>query len=90
VLVMLSELANAAEPRIRLIETFSTNQVVIHYDPEPSSKTSMYVLQASTNLSSTNWSNIQTGYNFPFPFPYHVYDSRTNTARFYRLRVTTP
>jgi hypothetical protein len=76
----------AADPRINYITTFGTNQVLIHFDTEANST---YILQYSTNVLSTNWSNIYTGYNYPFSSHYVVPDTRTNKSRFYRLRVTT-
>jgi len=87
VLVLIFAIAHAAEPKIRLIETAGTNQVVIHYDTEANRT---YVLQYTSNALSTNWSNLHTGYNYPFPFQYHITNTSANPSRFYRLRVTTP
>jgi hypothetical protein len=70
-----------------MIEKFSTSQVLIHFDTEAGRT---YYLQYSSSLESTNWSNLYTGFNYPFPNHYIVPDTRTNSARFYRLRVTTP
>ena len=87
-LVLLFAVAHSAEPKIRLIEKFGTHQVVIHYDTEANRT---YVLQYTSNALSTNWSNLQTGFNFPFVWQWHVTnDIGTNPSRFYRLRVSTP
>ena len=75
------------DPRIDYIELYGTNQVQIHYGTE-AGKT--YVLQFANDVASTNWSNIHTGFNFPFSNYWHVLDYRTNKSRVYRLRVSTP
>src|SRR5260370_40318252 len=77
------------QPRIEFIETFSTNQVRIHYGTPPNHS---YVLQRIDVLSSngvvlTNWSNMHTGFAFPFTNHYIIPDTRTNQTRFYRLKV---
>ena len=92
--VMAATSANGEEPRIDLIERFGTNQVSIHIDTEANRT---YYLQyintfpLDTNgMALTNWSNLFTGYNYPFVNHYVVTDTRTSDVRFYRLRVTTP
>ena len=91
--------AISAEPQIYKIEPFGTNQVLVHFDTEPYRT---YVLQsinvcpAGTNFGagSSNgvppqaWSNVYTGFAFPFPNHYIVADTRTSPQRFYRLSVT--
>ena len=77
------------QPRIEFIETFGTNQVLIHYDTPPNHS---YLLQRIDVLSSngvvlTNWSNMHTGSAFPFTNHSIIPDTRTNQARFYRLKV---
>jgi len=85
-------LAQSGEPRISSIT--ATNGIQIHYDAEitPQNVSYVYVLQYTSNLLSTNWSNLQTGHSFPFPWHYDIPDpgARSNAARFYRLRVTIP
>ena len=80
-----------SQPRIEFIETFSTNQVRIHYGTPPNHS---YVLQRINTLSSngvvfTNWSDMHTGFAFPFTNHYIIPDARTNQGRFYRLRVVS-
>jgi len=77
------------QPRIEFIETYSTNQVRIHYGTPPNHS---YVLQRINVLSSngvvfTNWSDMHTGFAFPFTNHYIIPDSRSNRTRFYRLKV---
>ena len=84
-LIMFLEPAQSGEPRISSI-TATNNVIQIHFDTEVNRT---YLLQYSSNLLSTNWSNLYTAYSYPFPVPpYHIPDSRTNPARFYRLRAT--
>jgi hypothetical protein len=80
-----------SQPRIELIEPFSTNQVRIHYGTPPNHS---YVLQRLTISSSngivlTNWTGIHTGFAFPFTNHYIIPDARTNQGRFYRLQVVS-
>ena len=43
----------------------------------------------TNTVTFTNWSNLATGFSFPFFSNHYIIpDSRTNPARFYRLRVT--
>lgn len=79
--------AQATEPKINFIELFGTNKVLIHFDTEANHT---YVLQYSSSLTATNWSNMFTGFNYPFNNHYIIPDDRTTSYRFYRLRVTTP
>jgi hypothetical protein len=79
------------QPRIEYLETFSTNQVRIHYGTPPNHS---YVLQRINVLSSnglrlTNWTDMHTGFAFPFTNHYIIPDIRTNPSRFYRLRVAS-
>lgn len=75
----------AAEPRIDYIEPFLTNQVLIHFDTEANRT---YILQYTASLSTTSrWSNMFTGFAFPFPNHYVVLDTNAAPQRFYRLSV---
>jgi len=76
----------AGTPRIELIEPFTGNQVLIHFDTEPDRT---YILQYTSSLSATShWSNQFTGFALPFPGHYVVVDTRSAPQRFYRLSVT--
>jgi len=80
-----------SQPRIEFIETYSTNQVRIHYGTPPDHS---YVLQRIEVLTSngvvlTNWTDMHTGFAFRFTNHYIIPDSRTNRSRFYRLRVAS-
>ena len=79
------------QPRIEYIETYSTNQVLIHYSTPPNQG---YVLQRINTLSSngvilTNWTDMHTGAAVPFEWHWIIKDTRTNQSRFYRLRVAS-
>ncbi len=81
----------ADQPRIEFIESFGAAQVRIHYGTPPNHS---YVLQRIEALSSngivlTNWSNMHTGFAFPFTNHYIIPDTRTNQTRFYRLKVVS-
>ena len=79
-LIMSLDLAQPGEPRVGI--TATNNSIQLHFDVEANRA---YLLQYSSNLFRTNWSNLYTAYSFPFPLQYHIPDSRTNQARFYRL-----
>lgn len=77
--------ARAAEPRIDYIEPFLTNRVLIHFDTEANRT---YTLQYTSSLSATSrWSNMFTGFAFPFPNHYIIVDTNSMPQRFYRLSV---
>ena len=89
--------ARATTPRIdRILRTniLGRAQVEIHFSSDANRT---YVLQSisalpcrtcRTNVGPTNWTNIATGYALPFTNHWIFTDTRTNKARFYRLRVT--
>ena|ERR1041384_2367278 len=79
--------AGSFQPQINFIERYATNQVLIHFDTEAGHT---YYLQYSTSYFSTNWTDLYTGFNYPFPDHYIIPDTGTNATRYYRLRVTTP
>ena len=82
-------LADLFQPSIDYLDRdpANTNRVRIHFGTQAGHT---YFLQYVTNLASTNWSNIFTGYNYPFSNHYIFPDTRTNASRYYRLRATTP
>ena len=78
----------AATPVISLIQRFSTNQVVIHFDTDANRT---YTLQYANSLprnGAATWATLYTAPNLPFPNHYVVNDFRTTRQRFYRLKVT--
>jgi len=82
--------ARAATPTIYLIQTYSTNQVLVHFDTEANRT---YTLQftdrsGSNGIAGSTWSNLYQAPLTPFPDHYIVPDTRTNRMRFYRLSVT--
>jgi hypothetical protein len=91
VLGLLACPACADQPRIDRIETFLTNQVLIHFNTEADRN---YALQVSTSPALSNgvpvgtWTNLYVPPTLPFPSHYIVADTRTTPQRFYRLRVT--
>src|SRR5438876_11452644 len=77
-------------PVIELIRPLSTNQVLLHFDTDANRT---YILQYSDNigtngLASSTWSYLYTAPLLPTPNHYIVPDWRTNSVRFYRLKVT--
>ena len=82
-LIMFLEPAQSGEPRLSI--TATNNSILLHFDAEVNRT---YLLQYSSNLLSTNWSNLYTAFSFPFALQYHIPDNRTNQARFYRLCAT--
>jgi len=70
----------AADPRIGDIKPFLTNQVPIHFDTDANRT---HILQHTTSLSTrSRWSNMFTGFAFPFPNHYVVVDTkRRGSAR---------
>jgi hypothetical protein len=42
----------------------------------------------SSDVPAQSWSNLFVAPNFPFSNHYVIVDTRTNTHRFYRLKVT--
>lgn len=94
-------LGRAAVPHIDLIEPFGTNQVLVHFYTDPLRQ---YVLQFSTNahpvlvtnvsgtttniISTNRWFNLSTIPCSPFNGHHIIATGRTNSPRFYRLRVT--
>ena len=94
--------AHAAEPRIDFISNIVNRSVVEIHFSTPAETSRRYFLQyinsmpcrtnqpfcSSNGVVMTNWSNLYTGFSFPFPYHYVVPDTRTNKNRFYRLFVT--
>src|SRR5256885_12652139 len=81
---------HASTPVIELIELYSTNQVLIHFDTDANRT---YTLQftdriGSNGLAGSGWSNLYRAPLLPFPSHYIVPATRTNRMRFYRLSVT--
>jgi len=78
-------------PRIEYIESVvGTNQVRIHYGTPPSRSYVLQRLVLNTNgVVLTNWTDMHTGFAFPFTNHYIIPDVRTNQGRFYRLRVVS-
>src|SRR5450432_28288 len=84
--LVLSINAWAGQPSISLIEPYTNNRVLVHFDTEANRT---YILQYTSSLSATShWSNLYTGLAFPFPDHYICVDTRTAPQRFYRLSVT--
>jgi hypothetical protein len=86
--VLFAGWAGAAQPEIYLIERYSSNQVLLHFDTEANRT---YTLQYTTNAptrSNTNWFPLYTAPSAPFPDHYIVPDTATSAQRFYRLSVT--
>src|SRR4051794_5973471 len=80
----------AAPPEISLIERYSTNMVLIHFDTVANRTYYLqYLDRFPTNGNpSTTWSNLYKIDKTPFPDHYIITDWRTNRMRFYRLMVT--
>lgn len=77
--------ARCEQPRIEYIEPFLTNRVLIHFDTEANRT---YILQYTSSLNVTSrWSNMFTGFAFPFPNHYIIVDTNAVPRRFYRLSV---
>jgi hypothetical protein len=90
--VWLGARAGAAPYEISLIEKYSTNRVLLHFDA-PEKHT--YYLEYTSNLGSNGhpsgpWSNLFVAPNLADFQHYIIVDTRTARQRFYRLRVTTP
>src|ERR1041385_1661221 len=83
--------AHSSTPVIYLIELFSTNQVLVHFDTDATrTYTLQYTDKRGTNgFAGSTWSNLYNAPLLPFPNHYIVVDTRTNKMRFYRLSVTT-
>lgn len=78
----------AAQPSIGKIETFSTNQVLVHFDVQANTTCTLQCTHTiPTNHISTTWSNLWTSPNLPFFEHYIILDTRTSRQRFYRLQV---
>ena len=75
---------------IYLIELFSTNMVLLHFDTDANrTYTLQYTDKLGTNgFASSTWSNLYRAPLLPSPSHYIVPDYRTNKMRFYRLSVT--
>jgi hypothetical protein len=83
-------LAGSAPPVISLIEPYSTNRVLIHFDTVANRT---YYLQYTDKLgtngfATSTWSNLFKFDRTPDPNHYIYPDWRTNKMRFYRLLVT--
>jgi hypothetical protein len=90
VLAALSFPAAATPPEISLIQPFSTNQLLLHFDTDPNR---LYVLQYTDKISTngfagSTWSNLFSAPISPFPGHYIIPDYRTNKFRFYRLQAS--
>src|SRR5438105_1909447 len=91
-------LAKAQTPEISYIElpTNAPKMVYIHFYTDPGHtyylqyNNSLGCTNCGKNIMATNWSNMFTGFNYPFSEHYVITDTRTNKSRFYRLRMTTP
>ena len=86
-MVLQGRSAQTPPPTIYLIELYSTNQVLVHFDTAPNRK---YVLQytdkmGTNGFASSTWSNLYTNPVIPFEGHYIINDTRTNKSRFYRL-----
>jgi len=79
----------AAQPLIGKIETFSTNQVLVHFDVQANTTCTLQCTDTiPTNRISITWSNLWTSPNLPFFEHYIILDTRTSRQRFYRLQVS--
>ena len=89
-------LTGAADPTIYLIELFLKNQVLVHFDTEARrsyvleyTDSSCFVTNGSaSSMSCATWTTLYSAPALPFENHYIVVDYRTNSYRFYRLRVT--
>src|SRR5438132_13708107 len=87
-------LAKAQTPEISYIElpTNAPKMVYIHFYTDPGHtyylqhNNSLGCTNCGKNIMATNWSNMFTGFNYPFSEHYVITDTRTNKSRFYRLR----
>ena len=95
----------AAEPRIDKIELFGTNQILLHFNTDANKKYELQYIDRLTCGPATmttddpvcggnaidggRWSNLFAVPAIPFANHYVIVDTRTNTHRFYRLRVTS-
>ena len=78
----------AAQPVIGKIETYSTNQVLVHFDVQANTTcTLQWTDTIPTNRVSITWSNLWTSPNLPFFEHYIIVDTRTSRHRFYRLQI---
>src|SRR5436190_265251 len=73
-------------PRIELIERFSSNQVIVHFDTEANKS---YTLQSTASIScranaapcpapDATWTNVFLAPLLPFPNHYVIPDTRTS------------
>jgi hypothetical protein len=81
--------AQAAQPKIDLIELFLTDRVLIHFETEANL---IYQLQFTETLTTNGvpggtWTNLYVAPNLPFPNHYVIVDTRMRNQRFYRLCV---
>jgi hypothetical protein len=80
--------AVATVPTISLIQLFSTNQVLIHFDTDANRKYELQFINSLPTNAVNQWTNLFVAPAFPSPDHYVVPDTRTTPKRFYRLRVT--
>jgi len=96
VLVAMRGLAQAEEPKIYLIELFSTNQVLLHFNTDANRTYTVQFLDldwsnpkpvapASRKSSPAKWTNLTVVPAIPFANHYIIVDTRTTHARIYRL-----
>ena len=88
----------AEEPKIYLIELYSTNQVLLHFNTDPNRAYTVQYLDLSSlgtnsisllskKATAPKWSNLAVLPAIPFPNHYIIVDTRTTHARIYRLAV---
>ncbi len=97
-LALTPDSARTEEPKIYLIELFSTNQVLLHFNTDAHRTYTVQYLDLvfpETNRASLSnkksspakWSNLAVLPAIPFPNHYIIVDTRTSHARIYRLSV---
>jgi hypothetical protein len=78
----------AGQPLIGKIETYSTNQVLVHFDVQANTTcTLQWTDTIPTNRTANTWSNLWTSPNLPFFEHYIILDTRSSRQRFYRLQI---
>jgi len=88
----------AEEPKIYLIELFSTNQVLLHFNTNAHRTYTVQYLDlvssdtkkaslSNNNSNPARWSNLAVLPAIPFANHYIIVDTRTTPARIYRLLV---
>ena len=86
-----------ADPHIEKIETFSTNQILVHFDTEANRDYRLEYIDSllctspaacATNPVPRDWVLLFHWPRAPFANHFIVADTRTNAQRSYRLKVT--